>query len=124
MVMKGKYQFFNPKEIDLYNQILDFLEVVYIKRGLYEQGDSCNERPIDVVVINFTKVVNDCRAVILLIENGFYIQAGIVTRSTVDACNLMMHIGFEGDNASLVRRWLEGRHMSHWMIVEVLSIGV
>ncbi len=119
--MKRKYQFFSCKEFELYKKVLDFLENVYINCGPYEQGDACNERPIDVAFINFTKVVNDCRAVILLIENSFYIQAAIVTRSTVDACNLMMHIGFEGNNAPLVKQWLEGPDMSHWKIVNKIN---
>lgn len=107
--------------LQLYNRILDFLEEVYIQRGEYQQGDITQESAIDVLILNFVKIVNDCRAVLLLAQSGFYIQAGILIRSIEDACNLMMHICFEGEDAELVDQWLAGRRVTHWNIVERLN---
>jgi hypothetical protein len=73
------------------------------------------------MILNFTKVVNDCQAILLLAQNGFYVQAGIVARSTMDACYLMMHIGSEGDDAAIAKRWLAGDRVTHWMLLDRLN---
>lgn len=117
---------FKSNEASFYRVILDFLEEVYIQRGPYQQGDATQESSMDVLILNFTKVVNDCRAILLLSQSGFYIQAGIIVRSTIDSCNLMMHIAFEGDNAPLFKQWLigkseTGKPVTHWKLVERLN---
>lgn len=112
---------FTASELELYQDLLDFLEEVYEHRGQYEQGDPAEESTMDVLTLNFVKVVNDCRAILLLVQSGFLIQGGILARSTEDACSFMMHIGFEGDNVALVEKWLSGQHVSHWMILEKLN---
>jgi hypothetical protein len=117
----SKTSMYDASELELYNRVLGFLEEVYDRRGRYEQGDPAQESMMDVLTLNFVKVVNDCRAILLLAQSGFYIQAGILARSTQDACNLVMNIGFEGDNASLVERWLSGQRVTHWMLVEKLD---
>lgn len=114
-------QLFTNSEFQLYNEVLDLLEDAYRRRGQYQRGDPSQERTRDVLVLNFTKVVNDCRAILLLARSGFYIQAGILARSTGDACNMMMHITFEGDDATLVKQWLAGQGAKHWTIVRSLN---
>jgi len=114
-------EFLSPETVRIYTQILDFMETAYMKCGAYRDGQLSEERPIDVLVLNFTKVVNDCRAILLLVQQGFYIQAGILCRSTDDACNLMMHVAFEGENAILLPKWLHGQRLTHWQIMEQLN---
>jgi hypothetical protein len=75
----------------------------------------------EALILNLMKVSDDCRAILLLTRFGFYIQAGIIARSTTDACNLMMHIDVERDNAIFAERWLQGRRVTHWMLVESLK---
>jgi hypothetical protein len=105
---------FTDNKFKLYSEILDFLEDVYSKRGVYQEGDANQEGKMDVLILNFTKVVNDCRAILLLSREGFYIQAGILTRSTSDSCDLMMHIAFEGENADVIDRWIDEKKVTHW----------
>ncbi|MCX5637732.1 MAG: hypothetical protein NTX52_08595 [Planctomycetota bacterium] len=114
-------EFLPPETVRTYTWILDFMETVYIEQGAYTGDQPSQERPIDVLVLNFTKVVNDCRAILLLVQRGFYIQAGILCRSTSDACNLMMHVAFEGENAILLPKWLHYQRLSHWQIMERLN---
>ena len=68
--------FFDPDTERLYEETLPFLEKVIERRGIFHHGAS-KERPIDVLCLNFTKVVNDTKAMMMLCANGFYIQAGI-----------------------------------------------
>ena len=112
---------YKASELELYNRSLDFLEEVYDRRGLYKQGDPSQENAMDALTLNFVKIVNDCRAILLLTKAGFYIQAGIIARSTEDACSFMMHIVFEGDDAALVKNWLSGQRVTHWMMVKKLN---
>ena len=100
-------------ELKLYEAVLNFLEEAYDRRGQYEAGDPAKESAMDVLTLNLVKVVNDCRAMLLLVRFGFHIQAGIIARSTEDACSFMMHIVFEGENAELVDKWLLGEHVTH-----------
>jgi hypothetical protein len=116
--MDDRPQAFVPEEIRLYDRILDFLEDIC--RWQASPGEATQESTQEVLVLNLTKVANDCRAILLLAQSGFYIQAGILARSTTDACNLMMHIDVERDNAILAERWLEGRKVTHWMLVQSL----
>lgn len=108
-------------ELKLYEAVLDFLEEAYGRRGQYEAGDAAQESAIDVLTLNLVKVVNDCRAILLLVRFGFYIQAGIIARSTEDACSFMMHIVFEGEDAELVDKWLLGERVTHYMMVKKLN---
>jgi hypothetical protein len=75
----------------------------------------------DVLLLNLAKVASDSRAILLLVQAGFYIQAGILARSTTDACNLVMHIDVERDSPELVERWIQGKKVTHWMLVESLE---
>jgi len=112
---------FNNKILGLYEEILEFLEIVYKSRGQYTLGNHNSNKPIDALVLNFIKVVNDCRSIILLCKEGFYIQAGIICRSTLDASNLMMHIALEGDNAPLFKEWINNKNISHWKIIKKIN---
>ena len=108
-------------ELKLYEAVLRFLEEAYGRRGQYEAGDPAQEGAMDVLTLNLVKVVNDCRAILLLVRFGFHIQAGIIARSTDDACNFMMHIVFGGDRAELVHKWLLGKRVTHWTMVKKLN---
>ena len=46
---------------DRFIRALDFLEGVYSRRGPYRRSDLAEESTMDILVLNFTKVVNDCR---------------------------------------------------------------
>lgn len=117
--MSNSRKIFTAQESLLHSRTLDFLEALcqqYEQLGKMEQENTC-----EALVLNLMKVTNDCRAILLLAQSGFYIQAGILARSTTDACNLMMHIDVERDNAIFAERWLQGRRVTHWMLVESLS---
>ncbi|MBN1810896.1 MAG: hypothetical protein JXA14_03585 [Anaerolineae bacterium] len=110
---------FATEEIQLHSRILDFLEALcrqYEQPGRVEQ-----ESTHEALILNLMKVTNDCRAILLLAQSGFYIQAGILARSTTDACNLMMHVDVERDNAIFAERWLQGRRVTHWMLIDSLK---
>jgi hypothetical protein len=110
---------FTAGEARLYSRILDFLETLCRQ---YEQiGKAAQDSTNEALILNLIKVTNDCRAILLLAQSGFYIQAGILARSTTDACNLMLHIDVERDNAIFAERWLQGRRVTHWMLVESLK---
>jgi hypothetical protein len=116
--MNNQPRIFAAEETQLHGRILDFLEALcrqYEQPGKVEQ-----EGTHEVLILNLMKVTNDCRAIMLLAQSGFYIQAGILARSTTDACNLMMHIDVERDNAIFAERWLQGRRVTHWMLVDSL----
>jgi hypothetical protein len=112
---------YTASEFNLYDEVLDFLEDVYNRRGQYVQGSPTQESTMDILTLSLVKVVNDCRAILLLTRSGFYIQAGILARSTQDACHLIMHIGFEGDDAVLVEKWLSEQRVTHWMLIKKLN---
>lgn len=117
--MDNRSQIFTAEEAQLHSSILDFLEALcrqYEQLGEMEQGST-----YEALTLNLMKVTSDCRAILLLTQSGFYIQAGILARSTTDACNLMMHIDVERDNAIFAERWIQGRRVTHWMLVESLS---
>jgi|GEM_PF-3064275 len=114
-------KFYSKAQIQLYNETLDLLEIIYAKAGQYEPGNVKTDKTLDVLLLNFTKVVNDCRAIIYLIKGGFYIQAGMIARSTNDACLLMMHISFEGKDATLGEKWLRDGHIKHWDVVKTIN---
>lgn len=117
--MDDPQRIFAPEEMRLHSSILDFLEAQCRR---YEQpGKMEQESTHEALILNLMKVTNDCRAIMLLAQSGFYIQAGILARSTTDACNLMVHIDVERDNAIFAERWLQGRRVTHWMLIESLS---
>jgi hypothetical protein len=115
------FSFLEPDKREIYEEALSLLEKVINRRGSYEFSKIFDERPIDVLCLSFTKVVNDTRAIILLGDNCYFIQAGIVCRSAIDACNLMMHIGFSGESAEWVNPWLENKRTSHWSIIKNIN---
>jgi hypothetical protein len=116
-----KTSIYEASELELYNRVLNFLEEVCGRRGQYRRGDPSQESMMDILALNFVKVVNDCRAILLLTQAGFFIQAGILVRSTEDACSFMMHIGFEGDDAVIVEKWLSGQRVTHWTMIKKLN---
>lgn len=118
-----QFLFLKPDTERLYEEMLSFLEEVIERRGVFHP-DISKERPIDVLCLNFTKVVNDTRAMMVLCSKGFYIQAGIICRSTIDACHLMMHIAFSGENAELVDPWLGREKLTHWKVLENIDIAL
>lgn len=117
----SKRPLFTADEIKLFNATLDFLEAVCRQRKGAPQDTVLQQDVYDVLILNLAKVASDSRAILLLVQAGFYIQAGILARSTTDACNLVMHIDVERDNADLVQRWMEGKKVTHWMLVESLE---
>jgi len=112
--------FLEPDTERLYEEILSLLEEVIERRGVFHP-DISKERPVDVLCLNFTKVANDIKAMMILCSNGFYIQAGIICRSAIDACHLMMHIAFSGENAELVEPWLGRDKITHWKLLENIN---
>lgn len=112
---------FSAEKLRLYDVVLDFLEQTYCRWGIYTPGSTAEETVRDILILCFTKIVADCRAILLLLESGYYIQAGILSRSTEDACLMVMQVGFEGDEALAIRRWLHGRRVTHWNLVERIN---
>jgi hypothetical protein len=118
-MQQNELEVFSTDKVQLYSRILDFLEDLCQR---HNQTDGVErEGTQEALFLNLTKVTDDCRAILLLAQSGFYIQAGILARSTTDACNLMMHIDVERDNAIFAERWLQGRRVTHWMLVESLK---
>jgi hypothetical protein len=117
--MDDSRQVFTPAEVHLYNTTLDFLEAVY--RQHQRSNTTSLDGTQEALILNMMKVTNDSRAILLLAQSGFYIQAGILARSTTDACNLMMHIDVERDKAIFAERWLQGRRVTHWMLIDSLK---
>jgi hypothetical protein len=115
------FSFLEPDKREIYEETLALLEKVISRRGPYKFSKISDERPIDVLCLNFTKVVNDTRAIILLGNNCYFIQAGIICRSAIDACNLMMHIAFSGESAELVNPWLKNTRISHLSIIKNIN---
>jgi hypothetical protein len=116
--MANQLQIFAADETQIHSRILDFLEALcrqYVQAGMEQESTH------EALTLNLMKVTNDCRAILLLAQSGFYIQAGILARSTTDACNLMMHIDVERDNAIFAERWLQGRRVTHWMLIDSLK---
>ena len=117
----NKKTLFTAKEMRIFDAALDFLEVTCQRQSLAKQESTIQGDIREALILNFTKVMNDCRAILLLAQSGFYIQAGILARSTTDACNLVMHIEFSEDDATLVEPWLAGRKVTHWMLIEEIN---
>ena len=112
---------FTAKEMHIFDAALDFLEQTYQGQKIAQQESTIQGDVREALILNFAKVMNDCRAILLLAQSGFYIQAGILARSTTDACNLVMHIEFSEDDATLVEPWMEGRKVTHWMLIEEIN---
>jgi hypothetical protein len=119
--MNEKQPLFTTDEIELFDATIDFLEAVCRQRKGAPQDSAIPRNVYNVLLLNLAKVASDTRAILLLVQAGFYIQAGILARSTTDACNLVMHIDVERDSADLVERWMEGKKITHWMLVESLE---
>jgi hypothetical protein len=117
----NKKTLFTAKEMRIFDAALDFLEETYQRQVLAQQESTIQGDIREALILNLTKVMNDCRAILLLAQSGFYIQAGILARSTTDACNLVMHIEFSEDDATLVEPWLAGRKVTHWMLIEEIN---
>jgi hypothetical protein len=100
-----------------YEMILSFLEEVYQSVSPYNYEGAEKESMRDVLILNFTKVVSDCRAILLLSKNGLHIQAGIIARSTSDACHLMVHLAFAENPPQVLSDWLQGKKVTHWMLL-------
>ena len=117
----NKKTLFTAKEMRIFDAALDFLEETYQRQVLAQQESTIQGDIRGALILNLTKVMNDCRAILLLAQSGFYIQAGILARSTTDACNLVMHIEFSEDDATLVEPWLAGQKVTHWMLIEEIN---
>lgn len=117
----NKKTLFTAKEMRIFDAALDFLEETYQRQVLAQQESTIQGDIREALILNLTKVMNDCRAILLLAQSGFYIQAGILARSTTDACNLVMHIEFSEDDATLVEPWLAGQKVTHWMLIEEIN---
>jgi hypothetical protein len=112
---------FTVEEMRIFDAALDFLEETYQEQEFTQKDSTIQEEVREALILNLTKVMNDCRAILLLAQSGLYIQAGILARSTTDACNLVMHIEFSEDDATLVEPWLAGRKVTHWMLIEEIN---
>ena len=119
--MNKKATLFTVKEMHIFDAALDFLEETYQGQALAQQESAIQGDIREALILNYTKVMSDCRAILLLAQSGFFIQAGILARSTTDACNLVMHIEFSEDDATLVEPWLAGRKVTHWMLIEEIN---
>jgi hypothetical protein len=106
---------------DQYETILRFLENVYQTVSPYRYEGAEKESKRDVLILSFTKVVSDCRAILLLSKNGLQIQAGIIARSTSDACHLMVHLAFAESPPQILSDWLQGKKVTHWMLVRSIQ---
>ena len=104
---------FSDNELHLCSEALTFLEKAAARREI--------QTSTPALALNFAKVVSDSRAILLLAQHGLYLQAAIVARSTLDACNLLMHIGAEGEETAIVEQWLAGHRMTHWMLLDRLN---
>ena len=109
---------YTQQELHAYDQVLDFLE----RSGdvLFDH-DLSQQEVRDILLLNLAKVVSDSRAILALVKEGFLIQAGVLARSALDACYLMILVGFEGEKTELVEKWLAGRRVTHWVIVDQLN---
>ena len=58
-----------------YKTTLNILEKVYQAVSPYRYQGAEKEGKVDVLVLNFTKVVSDCRAILLLSKHGLHIQS-------------------------------------------------
>lgn len=112
---------YTDHEVRLFDTILGLLEEAYTSREEYVIGTPEEETESDVLVLHFVKLVNDCRAILLLAQNGFFIQAGILVRSAQDACNMLMGIAVGGDGADLVKQWLAKKRIEHGSIFKALN---
>lgn len=119
--MNKQTTIFMAEEMRIFDAALDFLEETYQGQEITQQEGAIQGDVREALILNLAKVMNDCRAILLLAQSGFYIQAGILARSTTDACNLLMHIEFSEDDATLVEPWLAGRKVTHWMLIEEIN---
>jgi hypothetical protein len=119
--MNENKNLFTAEEMRIFDAALDFLEETYQKQEFTQQDSTIQGEVREALILNLAKVMNDCRAILLLAQSGLYIQAGILARSTTDACNLVMHIEFSEDDATLVEPWLAGRKVTHWMLIEEIN---
>ena len=109
---------YTEQELHAYEQVLDFLEGA--GDGLFDH-DLSQQEVRDILLLNLAKVVSDSRAILALVRGRYLIQAGVLARSALDACYLMILVGFEGDKTELVEKWLSGRRVTHWVIVDQLN---
>lgn len=109
---------YTEQELRVYDQVLDFLEQ---SGNLFFDHDLSQQEVRDILLLNLAKVVSDSRAILALVKEGYLIQAGVLARSALDACYLMILVGFEGDKTELVEKWLAGRRVTHWVIVDQLN---
>jgi hypothetical protein len=107
----------DAKTLAQYETILSFLEEVYQTVSPYNYQGAEKESKTDVLILNFTKVVSDCRAILLLSKHGLHIQAGIIARSTSDACHLMVHLAFAENPPEVLSEWLQGKKVTHWKLL-------
>jgi hypothetical protein len=105
------------KTLTQYETILSFLEEVYQTVSPYNYEGPEKETKRDVLILNFTKVVSDCRAILLLSKHRLHIQAGIIARSTSDACHLMVHSAFAEKPSEVLSEWLQGKKVTHWKLL-------
>ncbi len=119
--MDRQTSLFTAEENQLLDQILDYLEKIRWQHEQPPQDGVLPESTREALILNLAKVANDCRAILLLAQSGFYIQAGILARSTTDACNLLLHISVAEDGATLVDPWLTGEKVTHWMLLEEIN---
>lgn len=117
-------KFMNKDITNKANEVLSFLESVYIAKGEYTFSNGSSERQMDVIILNFVKVVDDLRAILTLIDNRFFIQSIIIARSTLDACNFLFEVCFQEEDTLLIQKWLTGKYIKHWTIIKRIDKGL
>ncbi len=96
------FLFFSPEGFKSYNDILDLTEDITERYWEVKNRDE----ELDRGILNMTKVVNDCRAILLLCQTSFYMQAGIIANSAYEANNEMMKSALNLDDGKLIEDWL------------------
>ena len=119
--MDRQTSLFTAEETELLNRTLSFIEEICKRHERLQRSSVAQTITHEVLILNLTKVANDCRAILLLAQSGFYIQASILARSTTDACNLLLHVSVAEDDAALVDPWLTGAKITHWMLLEEIN---
>ena len=96
------FLFFSPEGFRSYNGILDLLEETTEKSDF----ENTNNEVLKNGILNMIKVANDCRAILLLCQASFYMQAGVIANSAYKANDEMMKSAFTLDENKLIEGWL------------------
>ena len=102
-------------------RVCRFLEGVSLTWGSYVPATPKDEGPYDLMRLCCMKVTNDCRAMLVLVSHGFFIQGGIIARSAHDACNLMTRLLFEPEDTEFLEKWHCDGRLGHWDVIKAIN---